>query len=266
MTFGAGVTTVRVTVDPVPDKVPEPNESVLLTLTAGPGYTLGGNRAAMGWIINDDVARSPTPASSGSPPVPASSGSPTFQAASSGLNGLVTVAYMQPLTVAQPALSPVAGKPTLSGAGLGAIVTEAIALWTSAGLSSQAVDQLRHARFAVKDLPGGYLGCVQGNTIYLDRNAAGYGWFVDPTPSQSEEFSRVARGQMLRATDPRAVDRIDLLSVVAHELGHIAGLADLNPLAASVMGDTLDPGTRSTSSAASVDAAIEDWSRSGLLT
>jgi hypothetical protein len=85
---------------------------------------------------------------------------------------------------------------------------------------------------------------------------------VDPTPSQNEDFTPVAGSQLLQATDPLAVDRIDLLSVVLHELGHIAGLDDLAPVAESVMGETLGPGIRRTSFAASVDAAIADWSSS----
>ena len=44
--------------------------------------------------------------------------------------------------------------------------------------------------------------------------------------------------------DPRAVDRIDLLTVVEHELGHIAGLGDLDALANNLMSGTLGVGVR----------------------
>ena len=48
----------------------------------------------------------------------------------------------------------------------------------------------------------------------------------------------------MTAIDPRAVDHIDLLSVVEHELGHVAGLDDLDAAADSVMADVLGVGIR----------------------
>ena len=48
----------------------------------------------------------------------------------------------------------------------------------------------------------------------------------------------------LRAVDPRAVDHIDLLTVVEHELGHIAGYGDLDALANNLMSGTLGVGVR----------------------
>jgi hypothetical protein len=48
----------------------------------------------------------------------------------------------------------------------------------------------------------------------------------------------------LRAVDRRAVDRIDLLTVVEHELGHIAGLQDVASDRVGLMKGTLDTGTR----------------------
>ena len=35
------------------------------------------------------------------------------------------------------------------------------------------------------------LGETVGNTILIDRDAAGYGWFVDPTPADDVEFADV---------------------------------------------------------------------------
>ena len=88
------------------------------------------------------------------------------------------------------------------------------------------------------------LRITEGNTIYVDRDAAGYGWFVDRTPRADQEFRRVARSLDLRAVDRRAVDRIDLLTVVEHELGHIAGLQDVASDRVGLMKGTLDTGTR----------------------
>jgi uncharacterized delta-60 repeat protein len=52
-----------------------------------------------------------------------------------------------------------------------------------------------------------------------------------------------AKSELL-AIDARAVDRIDLLTVVEHELGHIAGLKDLDALTDDLMSGVLGAGAR----------------------
>src|SRR5205814_141731 len=57
-----------------------------------------------------------------------------------------------------------------------------------------------------------------------DADAAGYGWFVDPTPADDSEFAvPTAFGLGAGAGSP-AAGRMDLLTVVMHELGHVIGL------------------------------------------
>jgi CSLREA domain-containing protein len=56
VSFGAGNATATVTVDPTPDIIFEPNETVILTVTAGTGYNTGSPSAATGTINNDDAA------------------------------------------------------------------------------------------------------------------------------------------------------------------------------------------------------------------
>jgi hypothetical protein len=34
----------------------------------------------------------------------------------------------------------------------------------------------------ITDLPAGMLGEVSGDTVYIDPDAADYGWFVDASP------------------------------------------------------------------------------------
>ncbi len=92
----------------------------------------------------------------------------------------------------------------------------------------------------------------------LGRTAAGYGWFVAPTPGRDEEFT--AGGSERLALDPRAVARIDLLSVISHELGHEVGLDDLAPGTDDVMTDPLGPGLRRTPEAAAGDAILQELS------
>src|SRR5262249_45836742 len=67
----------------------------------------------------------------------------------------------------------------------------------AAAVFRAAVERLRAAgalppaaRLSVRDLPAGYLALAHrgAGLIELDDDAAGRGWFVDPTPQQDEEF------------------------------------------------------------------------------
>ncbi len=55
VTFAAGSSTATVTVNPTADTIVESNETVILTLAAGTGYTVGTPNAVTGTITNDDV-------------------------------------------------------------------------------------------------------------------------------------------------------------------------------------------------------------------
>ncbi|MCZ8047043.1 MAG: SBBP repeat-containing protein [Microcystis sp. LE19-41.2A] len=56
VTFAAGSATATVTVDPTADTTVESNETVILTLAAGTGYTIGTTTPVTGTINNDDSA------------------------------------------------------------------------------------------------------------------------------------------------------------------------------------------------------------------
>jgi FtsP/CotA-like multicopper oxidase with cupredoxin domain/Ca2+-binding RTX toxin-like protein len=159
---------------------------------------------------------------------------------------LLAASVLAPSKTARGALSPDALRSALQAAA---------ANFASQGLSLSA-SKLQEIQFVVQDLPGSRLGMASGNTIYLDAHAAGHGWFVDRTPSRDEEFGSAGRGGELFATDPRAVDRIDLLTVVAHELGHLAGLADSDAIAGDLMNSTLSTGVRRTAWSAGVDRVL----------
>ncbi|MBN2474395.1 MAG: tandem-95 repeat protein [Pirellulales bacterium] len=133
----------------------------------------------------------------------------------------------------------------LSQADLQVTVAEALARWQRAGINTglSAID------FVIADLPGALLGLAESDTIYLDRDAAGHGWFVDPTPGTDEEF-----GAAEARSD--AVDRIDLLTVVSHELGHVYGLDDLDSTIEGLMGATLKTGVRRQPGATEIDALL----------
>ena len=143
---------------------------------------------------------------------------------------------------ADSVVAPAAGVQTLTQSELQPIIQEAITRWKDAGMNAATLAQLAQAQFEISDLPGTDLGETQGNVITIDVNAAGHGWFVDPTPATDEEFT--GTGAQLQAIDPRAVDKIDLLTVVEHELGHVAGFDDLDATAQSVMDGVLGVGIR----------------------
>ncbi|MFM6791936.1 MAG: Calx-beta domain-containing protein, partial [Dolichospermum sp.] len=60
VTFAAGSSTATVTVDPTADTTVESDETVILTLASGTGYTIGTTNAVTGTITNDDTLPSIT--------------------------------------------------------------------------------------------------------------------------------------------------------------------------------------------------------------
>jgi len=96
------------------------------------------------------------------------------------------------------------------------IADAAIDRWAEAGLGTESVQALRAVPIRIADLPGSQLGFTAADGIWIDRDAASHGWFVDPTPNQDEEFPASATSL--------AFGKADLLTVVTHELGHALGL------------------------------------------
>ncbi len=75
VTIPSGATTATVVVDPTVDGTVEADESVILTVIAGTGYTVGAPASVTGTIINDDV---PTATISVSPAAVAEDGAPNL--------------------------------------------------------------------------------------------------------------------------------------------------------------------------------------------
>jgi hypothetical protein len=115
------------------------------------------------------------------------------------------------------------------------VLANAIAGWQAAGASATQIALLNGVQPHIATLPAGQLGEETAGAIWISPNAAGWGWSLDRS-SASKQALPGTRGS------PGA-GKMDLLSVVSHELGHVIGLAD-SPNIQDVMGETLAPGVR----------------------
>ncbi|MDF1739370.1 MAG: VCBS domain-containing protein, partial [Verrucomicrobiales bacterium] len=109
------------------------------------------------------------------------------------------------------------------------LAAEAIDRWEETGLSADQLEALAQINYVVTDLEGSALAFAEGDSIYIDYNAAGEDWFVDNTEWLDEEFVEI--DGILRAVSGEGVDGlarggVDMLSVLMHEQGHILGLLD----------------------------------------
>ncbi|MBR1036819.1 hypothetical protein JQ593_08100 [Bradyrhizobium viridifuturi] len=157
-----------------------------------------------------------------------------------GGNGLTTLVSTLPAlpAVVAPLLAeaggveasnPTTGEMHLTQDELTSVVSAAIAQWASAGANATQLALLHAATFSIADLSGQIVGQEGAGHITIDTDAAGRGWFIDPTPADNFEFTHAvnAAGTDL-LTDPSsaAAGHLDLLTTVVHELGHVLGLPD----------------------------------------
>lgn len=122
------------------------------------------------------------------------------------------------------------------------LLDAAIDIWSATGLTAAQVALLDQVEVQIADLADAQLGQASGTTITLDVDAAGYGWFLDATPFENEEFDLDADRTGLKTIGglPASL-RIDMLTVVMHELGHVLGFEHAEN---GVMQEALTPGTR----------------------
>jgi hypothetical protein len=133
---------------------------------------------------------------------------------------------------------------TLNDDELAPIVNVAKELWTAAlGPGDGRLMVLDNIKVEIGNLPPGVLGQTIGDTITIDSSAAGWGWFVDPTPADNSEFQVLLSNGVFAAKPSSPVaGRMDLLTTVVHEMGNAMGFAE--DLGDDVAGMTLQAGER----------------------
>ena len=113
---------------------------------------------------------------------------------------------------------------------------------TQAQLGTLLVSASRNLAFA--DLSSSSVGQTTGNSITLDTDAAGHGWYLDHTPYLNEEYLPTSNPNLWIAREgSAAAGKMDLLSVLLHEYGHALGL-EHSADAGNFMATTLQPGQR----------------------
>jgi Ca2+-binding RTX toxin-like protein len=173
-----------------------------------------------------------------------------IQAWQSGLPGsgemLLAAAPAQPGTAAARA-----SESELTGA-----VEHAVEAWTAAlGAQDPRLAALEGLTVTFADLDGPMLAQVNGNTVLIDIDAAGHGWFVDATPGEHSEFTVTGEASVLAAhPGSAAFAQMDLVTVVMHEIGHVLGLGHDDADRFAVMDEDLEPGVRRLLDAVDFDA------------
>jgi hypothetical protein len=114
------------------------------------------------------------------------------------------------------------------------IVQRAIDLWRAAGIDTARLSALSHVGVGIAEFPGPWLGMAFPGAIWIDSDAAGYGWYIDSTGVDESAFPA--------APGSPAYGKVDLLTVVAHELGHELGFDDT--AGGGLMGVFLPTGAR----------------------
>jgi len=133
-------------------------------------------------------------------------------------------ATLSPLIAAEAGSGSQQDLPELTVAALEPVLVEAMARWRPV-LSPVQFSMFSGLSLQVADLPGLTIAQVAGSEIVVDANGAGHGWFLDMSPGDDLEFRTTREvGMLVAKTGSDASGRLDLLTAVMHELGHVLGL------------------------------------------
>jgi hypothetical protein len=113
-----------------------------------------------------------------------------------------------------------------------ALLPAAVERWVEAGLGDPQLDLLASVDISVAPLEPGVLARAEGWRVTIDDDGAGRGWFVDSSPSDDSEFAAAPLDVEIEVSDllvapsspSQVAESFDLLTVLAHELGHVLGL------------------------------------------
>jgi hypothetical protein len=127
-----------------------------------------------------------------------------------------------------PLLASAVGLATPSESVLEQMREAAIARWAKVGIDDASLNELRGTAIQWGDLSNGVLGAKSAQGIVIDRDASGRGWFVDQTPLSDSEFSfDQALDVLVAGSTSSAFGKVDLLTALSHEMGHMLGLPDV---------------------------------------
>jgi hypothetical protein len=208
----ASSSTITVVVTTVAGTAKAPGDfiSTTATLTFAPGATTANFSVP---IVGDTVAE-PTETFT------LVLSSPTGATIATGTGTVMIIDNDGALFAAETAPARAATGPALSESALAPVVVLAKSLWRAAlpGADFGGIT------FTIGDLAGDLLGFTLGKSITIDPTAAGWGWSVTSPGS--------------------AASRMDLLSVVLHELGLALGFREDDPAEPWVMARTLAAGVQ----------------------
>jgi hypothetical protein len=122
--------------------------------------------------------------------------------------------------------------PTLATEKVRPQLEKSASIWKSFGFEQVAFPAIN---IKIENLGGSTLALAAGNTIWLDDDAAGWGWYFESDWNFADFDGKLGRSI--------PSNRIDLLTVVMHEMGHLLGLDHHEE---GVMAESLAAGVRRT--------------------
>jgi hypothetical protein len=139
-------------------------------------------------------------------------------------------------------------------------VNDAVRRLRVAGVLHSRLDSIINMRMVISDLPGRLLGLATNDKTTIDTDAAGLDWLIDATPSDDREFTWNRTSSVLSADATAESGRIDLLTVVTHELGYHLGLFDTYDTEGTtdLRFGRFEPGVRRLLSDSAIDSLLAD--------
>ena len=147
------------------------------------------------------------------------------------------------------------GVAPLTEAQLEPVLQQAFAAWAADGVSAT---QLESVQVEIGTLDDNLVGLTTGRQITLDATADGWGWNTD---TSTADFTTGSADGLEATPGSVASGKMDLLTVVEHELGHELGLPDADSLShpSELMAATLAPGIRRQPTTQDLDILFASW-------